>query len=188
MIDMTDASDPSLAADHLPAPFADALARAEHDKGRTLLTRAGRPVAALVPIEDVQALAAMEDSRDAEAVRQGLDEYDREGADWPSHSADELAALWGIDPPGPAGTMIWRLAFRPSARRQFEALDAPTGERIRRALLRIAADPRTGPDVKRMQGGGSRMHVVDWRVVYALEDDKVLIFALRTGHRRETYR
>ncbi len=101
---MASASAPTIAADDFPAPFAAALVRAEHDKGRTLLTRDGRPVAALVPIEDVQALDAIEDSRDAEAVRQGLAEYDRDGADWPTYSAAELAAQWGIDPSEPAGT------------------------------------------------------------------------------------
>jgi antitoxin (DNA-binding transcriptional repressor) of toxin-antitoxin stability system len=95
---MSDFVDPSLDADAVPGPFAEGLARAERGKGRTLLTRDGRAVAALVPIEDVQALEAIEDSRDAEAVRQGLAEYDRDGADWPSYSAAELAARWGIAP------------------------------------------------------------------------------------------
>ncbi len=99
---MSAALDPSLAADAAPAAFAEALARAEHDKGRTVLTRAGRPVAALVPIEDVEALDALEDARDAAAVREGLAEYARDGANWPSYTAEELAARWGIDPPDPA--------------------------------------------------------------------------------------
>ncbi len=83
--------------------------------------------------------------------------------------------------------MTWRTAFRPSARRQLDALDRPAGERIRRALLRLAADPRAAPDVAAMQGGGYRLRVGDWRVVYALEDEKLLVMALRTGFRRETY-
>lgn len=188
MAGMPNTSDPFLPIEHCPAGFAEALARAEHDKGRTLLTREGRPVAALVPIEDVRAVEAMEDSRDAEAVRQCLDEYDRDGADWPSQSAADLAASFGLDQAEPVGTMAWRLAFRPSARRRFESLDAATGLRVRRALLRLVADPRTAPNVKPMQGGGYRMHLVDWRAIYALEDDKVLICALRTGHLRETFR
>jgi prevent-host-death family protein len=93
--------DPSLAADPTPAAFAEALARAEHDKGRTVVTREGRPVAVLVPIEDLEALDALEDARDAEAVREGLAEYDRDGANWPAYTAEELAARWGIDPVDP---------------------------------------------------------------------------------------
>ena len=119
---MSTAVDPSLAADPTPAAFAEALARAEHDKGRTVATREGRPVAVLVPIEDV------------------------------------------------------------------ETLDAPTGGRIRRALLRLAADPHTVPNVTAMQGGSYRLRVGGWRAVYALEADKLLVLVLRVGHRREVYR
>lgn len=38
--------------------FAEAAARAERDKERVVLTRDGKPVAAVVPIEDLEALEA----------------------------------------------------------------------------------------------------------------------------------
>src|SRR5260370_11357892 len=71
--------DPSLAADAAPAPFAEALARAEYDKGRTVLTRAGRPVAALVPIEDVEALEAWEDEHDSRLAEEAIARWEAEG-------------------------------------------------------------------------------------------------------------
>jgi prevent-host-death family protein len=65
----------------LPSPseqaadrLAEAAARAEHDKERVILTRDGKPVAAVVPIEDFEALEAE-------------DEY------W-SKAADEAVAAW----------------------------------------------------------------------------------------------
>lgn len=54
--------------------FAEAAARAEHDKERVVLIRDGKPVAAVVPIEDLEALEAE-------------DEY------W-SRAADEAVAAW----------------------------------------------------------------------------------------------
>ena len=45
--------------------LAEAVAHAEHDKDRVLLTRDGKPVAAVVPIEDLAALAAADDAEDA---------------------------------------------------------------------------------------------------------------------------
>ncbi len=84
--------------------------------------------------------------------------------------------------------MTCRLVFRPSAQRQLDALDPPTGARIRRALLRLAADPRAALGVKAMQGGGYRLRVGDWRVIYALDDDKLLVLVLRIGHRGDVYR
>jgi PHD/YefM family antitoxin component YafN of YafNO toxin-antitoxin module len=54
--------------------LAEAAARAEHDKERVVLIRDGKPVAAVVPIEDLEAL-------------EGEDEY------W-SKVADEAIAEW----------------------------------------------------------------------------------------------
>ena len=61
--------------------LAEAAARAERDKERLVLIRDGKPVAAVVPIEDLEALEAE-------------DEY------W-SHAADEAIAEWeAAGPPG----------------------------------------------------------------------------------------
>ncbi len=71
---MDSASADALPADSLPAPFAQALDRAEHDKSRTTLTRNGKPVAVQVPVEDAQALAAWEDAEDARLAAQARTE------------------------------------------------------------------------------------------------------------------
>ncbi|CAG0971771.1 hypothetical protein MYXO_01344 [Myxococcaceae bacterium] len=41
-----------------------------------------------------------------------------------------------------------------------------------------------------MHGGGGyyRLRVGDYRVVYAIEDDVLLVLVVRIGHRREVYR
>jgi prevent-host-death family protein len=88
--------DPSVAADAAPAPFAEALARAEHDKGRTLLTREGRPVAALVPIEDVEALEAMEDELDSRLAAEAAARWNAEGCP-PGGPLADVARELGID-------------------------------------------------------------------------------------------
>ena len=78
--------------------FAEVLARAETAKERVVLTRAGRPVAAVVPIEDIEALEAAEDAADARDAAAALAEYERSGQQWPSSTVAELAARWGISP------------------------------------------------------------------------------------------
>jgi prevent-host-death family protein len=79
--------------DAAPAVFAEAVARAEAGKERVILTRAGKPVAALVPIADLEAI---EDAEDAAAAAEALAEYERSGKNWPTHTLEELAARWGI--------------------------------------------------------------------------------------------
>jgi prevent-host-death family protein len=79
--------------DAAPATFADAVARVAAGKERIILTRAGTPVVALVPIADLE---AVEDAADAAAAADGLTEYERSGKSWPSYTVEELAARWGI--------------------------------------------------------------------------------------------
>ena len=94
---MSAALDPSLAADAAPAAFAEAMARAEHEKGRTVLTRAGRPVAVLVPIEDMEALDAFEDEHDSRLAAEAVARWEAEGRPL-GCTHEDLLARYGISP------------------------------------------------------------------------------------------
>ena len=52
--------------------FAEALNRVGYGKERVVIERHGKPVAALVPIEDLETLRALEDRIDLEAAREVL--------------------------------------------------------------------------------------------------------------------
>jgi prevent-host-death family protein len=93
---MSAALDHSLAANPTPAAFAEALARAEHDKGRTVVTREGRPVAALVPIEDADRLEALEDEADSRLAAEALADWEARGRPAGIPLAD-IARDLGID-------------------------------------------------------------------------------------------
>jgi len=92
---MSAAADRPLAADAAPAPFAEAVRRAEQDKDRVVVTRAGRPVAALVPIEDIAALEAWEDEQDSRLAEEAIAQWEAEGRP-AGTTLEELAARWGI--------------------------------------------------------------------------------------------
>jgi len=64
---------------HLPATkareqFADIINRVSYRGERVVLERRGKGVAALVPVEDLQLLEALEDRLDVEAARAALAE------------------------------------------------------------------------------------------------------------------
>jgi prevent-host-death family protein len=59
--------------------FSDVLNRAAYGKERVVLTRRGKPLVAVVPIEDVEALEAMEDRIDIEEASKVLAEIGKEG-------------------------------------------------------------------------------------------------------------
>jgi prevent-host-death family protein len=54
--------------------FAGLVNRAAYQHDRILIARRGRPVAAIVPIEDVEALEELEDEFDRRAVEESLAE------------------------------------------------------------------------------------------------------------------
>ena len=76
-------------------PLAEAAARAEHGKERVVLIRDGKPVAAVVPIEDLEALEA-EDEYWSRAADEAIGEW--EGAGRPaSIPIENIARDLGID-------------------------------------------------------------------------------------------
>ena len=54
--------------------FADVISSVAYAKDRISLTRNGKPVAAIVPIEDLEALEELEDRIDNQLAREALEE------------------------------------------------------------------------------------------------------------------
>jgi mRNA interferase RelE/StbE len=77
-----------------------------------------------------------------------------------------------------------QIAFTVAATRQWLNLSAG----VRRRLdAKLSVYARTGQgDVKRLSGRpGTRLRVGDWRVIFYVEDDTIIVAAV--GHRREIY-
>lgn len=62
-------------------------------------------------------------------------------------------------------------------------------QRIRNRLDRIAADPYANhPNVTKLQNRpGYRLRVGDWRIIYEIENDELIILVLRIAPRGEVY-
>lgn len=84
--------------------------------------------------------------------------------------------------------MSYRVEFAREAAKQLDALPRRMRERIVLALHGLATDPRSTPNGKALQGGGYRLRVGDYRVLYDLLDDRLIVLVLRVAHRREAYR
>ena len=79
--------------------------------------------------------------------------------------------------------------FAPSAYRQFAKLDASVRRRLAPAIEALAEDPRPG-SAKRLVADDElwRIRVDAYRVVYAIEDERLVVLVVRVGHRRDVYR
>lgn len=84
----------------------------------------------------------------------------------------------------------YTLEFAPKAIRSLGKLDRPVAERIRAAAEALRDEPRP-PGARMLTGmhGVWRIRVAkDYRIVYTLDDDRLVILVVDAGHRREIYR
>lgn len=82
----------------------------------------------------------------------------------------------------------YRVEVRPAALRALRKIDPKMRPRIEGAIALLAEDPR--PPASRPLTGraGYRVRVGDYRIIYTIEDDVVLIVVVTLGHRRDVYR
>jgi mRNA interferase RelE/StbE len=84
--------------------------------------------------------------------------------------------------------VTYRLVLEPRAERQLAALDKTIRTRIVRALHRTVQNPHRASNVKALAGGGFRLRVGDYRVLFDVMDDILVVLIVAVGHRREVYR
>lgn len=83
--------------------------------------------------------------------------------------------------------MTYRIAIDPPALRALARLDPPVRKRIEKAIGALADNPRP-PRCKKLTAVQAwRIRVGDWRVVYSIADDVLLVLVVRIGHRRDVY-
>lgn len=86
--------------------------------------------------------------------------------------------------------MSYEIEWTASALRELRKLDKQTGRKIALAVTALGIDPRP-PGCRALTGrpaGVMRIRIGDHRVVYQVEDTKVLVTVVRVAHRREVYR
>jgi mRNA interferase RelE/StbE len=85
--------------------------------------------------------------------------------------------------------VTYRIGLAPAAARQPRTLDPQIRRRIQAALELLAVEPRP-PAATRLVGGAGewRIRTGDYRIIYEIHDDELLVLVLRVGHRRDIYR
>ena len=82
---------------------------------------------------------------------------------------------------------MYELIYSDSALKQLKKLDKDTRERIFSVLERLRIRPESC-DIKKLIGmPGYRLRVGDYRVIFDIEKDKLIILVLQIGHRRNIY-
>lgn len=85
--------------------------------------------------------------------------------------------------------MAYRIEFAPAEARQLRKLDPRARRRIQAAVELLGTDPRPSGAKKLVGGEGERrVRTGDYRVVYEIQDDALVLLVLAIAHRRDVYR
>ena len=84
--------------------------------------------------------------------------------------------------------MIYRVEVAAAAVRQLRKLDRPAQRRVQAAIELLAVEPRPNGAKKLVGGDGEwRVRTGDYRIVYEIHDNVLLVLVIAVGHRREIY-
>lgn len=82
----------------------------------------------------------------------------------------------------------YAIEFWPSAAREFRKLPAEVRRRVMDRLAEVALDPVGHPATRPLRGRpGRRLRVGDYRVLYRVEHDLLVVTVVKVAHRSEAY-
>ena len=85
--------------------------------------------------------------------------------------------------------MLYSIQFTPRAQRDLSALDRAVQQRLRQHIDRLAENPfPVGAKKLRAEEPFYRIRVSDYRVIYQVKANELLVIIVKIGHRREVYR
>jgi len=83
---------------------------------------------------------------------------------------------------------MYRVIVERRASKEIEALPNDVIQRVIDAIETFKSFPRPSGVKKLIGGGGWRVRVGDYRVLYTIDDSQKLVTVYRVKHRREAYR
>jgi mRNA interferase RelE/StbE len=86
--------------------------------------------------------------------------------------------------------VTYRIEIAPAAYRDMKGIPKDAMRRIDAAILLLAQNPRP-PKAKRLQGNlrdYHRVRIGDYRIIYRIEENRLVVCVVRIGDRKEVYR
>lgn len=80
------------------------------------------------------------------------------------------------------------IEFSAQAKKRGDKLPQDIKRRVIKALRALAQDPYP-PQAHRLAGSDYyRMRVGDYRIIYEVQEERLLVLVIRIGHRKDVYR
>lgn len=86
---------------------------------------------------------------------------------------------------------VYRVEFTKSAKKEFDQLAAKVQNKVLEAVAFLAQNPLSQLlKFKKLKGADSlyRIRIGDYRVVYEVRKEVLLVIVIKIGHRKEVYR
>jgi mRNA interferase RelE/StbE len=85
--------------------------------------------------------------------------------------------------------VTWQIEIKRSARKALLALPSTMRRRLGERIDALADEPRP-PGARKLAGSDIqyRIRVGDYRILYEIHDNRLVINVIKIGHRREVYR
>lgn len=81
----------------------------------------------------------------------------------------------------------YTILILPSAQKQLDKLPGAVATRIEDKMMELEQDPRP-PGCKKLKGRDAyRIRIGDYRVIYEINDGRLIVTVITIGHRREVY-
>lgn len=84
--------------------------------------------------------------------------------------------------------MNFSIRIKESAAKELKRITRLDRERIVAAIDQLAETPHLGTSLKGDLRGLRRLRVGNYRVLYELRDDELVVLVVRVAHRRDAYR
>ena len=84
--------------------------------------------------------------------------------------------------------MAYTVQYTQSAARALRRLDRTTQRRVIAKIELLQRDPRPAQAIKLTGSEAYRIRVGDYRVIYAIADERLIVLIVEIGHRRDVYR
>lgn len=85
-------------------------------------------------------------------------------------------------------TEVYRAEFTKTAQKQIAKLDKGAQQRVLKVVLLLTGNPRPS-QAKALVGhpGFLRVRVGDYRIIYTIEDERLVVVIAKIGHRSSVY-
>lgn len=82
---------------------------------------------------------------------------------------------------------MFKVSLKKSVLKVLQNINEPYYSSIKAAIYNLANDPRP-PGYKKLKGrNGYRVRVADYRIIYEIFDDILLVEVINLGHRKDIY-